>query len=121
MVSAGDARLKIARELAPKTSEASKPRWGGKPVGAHAAIVPEAAQMVAAVPVAPRGPGHATVVVRWVIIGTLAHTPAETAQGPEDRGRVQEDVEEGGDEQTAMCVGRLGTWRPSALGGWSWW
>jgi hypothetical protein len=57
MVSAGNARLKIARELAPRTAEASKPRRGSKPVGAHTAIVPEAAQMVAAAPVAPGGSG----------------------------------------------------------------
>jgi hypothetical protein len=57
MVFAGNARLKNAWELAPKTAEVSKPRWGGKPVGAHAAIVLEAVQMVAAAPVAPGGSG----------------------------------------------------------------
>jgi hypothetical protein len=57
MVSAGNARLKIARELAPRTAEVSKPRWGSRPAGAHAAILPEAAQMVAAAPVAPGGSG----------------------------------------------------------------
>jgi hypothetical protein len=57
MVSAGNARLKIARELAPRAAEASRSRWGSKPAGAHAAIVPEAAQMVAAAPVAPGGSG----------------------------------------------------------------
>jgi hypothetical protein len=56
MVSAGNARLKIARELAPRTAEVSRPRWGSKPAAAHAATMPEAVQMVAA-PVAMGGSG----------------------------------------------------------------
>jgi hypothetical protein len=36
MVSAGNARLKIARELVPRVAESSRPRWGTKPAGAHA-------------------------------------------------------------------------------------
>jgi hypothetical protein len=41
MVSAGNARLKIARELVPRAAEAVRPRWGGRangPSGAHAAL-----------------------------------------------------------------------------------
>jgi hypothetical protein len=57
MVSAGNAWLKIARELAPRAAEVSRPRWGGKPAVAHAAVVPEVAQMVAAAPAATGGSG----------------------------------------------------------------
>jgi hypothetical protein len=37
MVSAGNVKLKIARELAPRAAEAARPRWGDRPSGAHAA------------------------------------------------------------------------------------
>jgi hypothetical protein len=66
------------------------------------------------------GPGHATIVVRWSLPEHLPTPPQEQLRGQRTGGGVQEDVEEGGDEP-AMCVGRLGTWRPSALGGWSRW
>ncbi|GAQ93047.1 hypothetical protein KFL_012680020 [Klebsormidium nitens] len=54
-VSAINARLKIARELAPKPADAGRLRWSSKPAGAHAATVPEPVHLVAAAPVAPPG------------------------------------------------------------------
>jgi hypothetical protein len=57
MVSAGNARLKIARELAPRAAESSRPRWGTKPAGAHAAILQEVAPMVAVAQVTTGGSG----------------------------------------------------------------
>ncbi|GAQ91508.1 hypothetical protein KFL_007970030 [Klebsormidium nitens] len=54
-VSAINARLKIARELAPRVADASRLRWSNKPAAAHAATVPAPVQLVAAAPAAPSG------------------------------------------------------------------
>jgi hypothetical protein len=115
VVSAGNAGLKIARELVPRAAKAARPRWGGRPSGAHAALQLTKPLYTAALaaPGVQGGPARATIAVRQGTTFARTPSPHGTAQavvlgGP---GEVVVEVEAGG---LARCVGTTATRRPSA-------
>jgi hypothetical protein len=88
-VRAMNTRMRIARELAPKTGDAGRPRWGGKPAAAHVATLAGGAELPAAGPVAPGAWGlgglgawgRATTVERHATTRTTAPTRGAIAHG----------------------------------------